>query len=340
MLGATRAGARLTLAALLVAGAACSSGDATGADRPRPDAAEEAEPAGPPFAVGRRELTLVDPSRTTMAVPARGLAEQPSRTIPVIVLYPAAGEAGPEPEGEAVAGALEADADAPPAEGTWPLVVFAHGWSGRAETFSGFAALWARHGYVVALPTFPLSRDGIAVSDDLPQQPGDVSFVVDSLADLGGDDPLAGHVDTETLAVGGHSLGSATVFGVAYNSCCLDERIDATIPVSGGPLGYPGGTYDDRPPTPMLLVHGAADPGVPVAAGDAAFDLAVGPVWYLRPTEADHVGVFLGEPGRLFGDAVVAFLDAELKGEPAGLDAMADEVAASGAAEWRVKPGA
>src|SRR5262249_41616368 len=141
--------------------------------------------------------------------------------------------------------------DARPARGRFPLVVFAHGFDGEGSYFRGFGESWARHGYVVALPTFPLSRHGVDDAGDLAHQPRGISFVVDQLGGLDRDAPLAGHVDTETLAVGGPSLGSATVFGVGYNSCCVDDRIDAVVAVSGGPAGFPGGTYDGAPPTPM-----------------------------------------------------------------------------------------
>ena len=97
------------------------------------------------------------------------------------------------------------------------------GHAARTDNFLGFAERWAREGYVVALPTFPLSREGIGVQD-LASQPG-----------------------------------------------------------------------------------------------------------------ATHMGIFADEPGRLFNDAVIAFLDAQLKGDSAALDAFGDEVPIS-AGEWRVKP--
>src|ERR671930_612347 len=74
--------------------------------------------------------------------------------------------------------------DAPPAEGRFPLVVWAHGWNSTGETFLPYAELWARQGYVVALPTFPLSREGVADGDDVQNQPGDVSFVIDQVLAL------------------------------------------------------------------------------------------------------------------------------------------------------------
>lgn len=321
-------------ALLAVSAAACSFGDDGDEAASESDGASSetaADPSGP-FAVGRRDLTLVDTTRATPAVPDRMPAE-PDRTIDVEVVYPAEGTAGPEP-------ALTPDpaastVDAPPADGSFPVVVFAHGVNGEGPFFEGYAARWARRGYVAVLPTFPLSRTGIAVPDDVVDQPGDISFVLDTLGDLAGDDPLAGHVDLDHVAVGGHSLGAATALGIGYDAERTDPRVDATIPVAGGPLPYPGEGYD-WPATPMLLAHGVADTTAPVAASDAVFDMAAPPVWYLRTTTAGHSDLLLGGHGELLADAIDAFLDAELRGEPEALEAMGDEVAATGLGEWRV----
>jgi len=324
--------------ALLVAASACSSGDdssgAAGSPGGAGEAAEVAATTGP-YATGRRTVTLVDASRGTAEVPGV-LPARADRTIEVEIVYPAEGEPGPEPTAPgAPGGSVE---DAAPADGEFPLIVFAHGFNGLGRFFRGYAEGWAREGYVVALPTFPLSRNGVAVSADAQNQPADVSFVIDELSALGPDDPLAGHVDDELVAVGGHSLGGATVLGATYNSCCADDRIDAVVQVAGGPLPFEGGTYQGGSQTPMLLVHGTADETVPVAVGDAVFEMIAGPIWYLRADGATHSGVFEAEAGELFDDAMLAFLAAELRGDDAGLEAVAGEVEASGAAEWRVRP--
>ena len=330
--------------AALAATIGCSGGDdAGGADGGADDdasAATEPAPTDPPYAVGRHDLVLVDPTRGTPAVPERELEAADSRTIEVIVTYPAAGDPGPEPplpDGWDDAGFDDdertATVDAAAIAGPLPLVVFAHGWNGQGSSFLALAERWSRAGYVVALPTFPRSRNGIGFSADFPEQPADLSFVVDEL--IAAEAPLAGLVDGERLVLGGHSLGSATVFRAAYNSCCVDPRIDATIAVSGGPQDIGEGGYDDQPETPMLLVHGVADPGVLVGVSDSMVAFVAGPVTYLRLDEADHVSMFVGVDGELFDEAVLAFLDAELRDDPAALDSLGDTVAASGRGELR-----
>src|SRR5690606_39769800 len=123
----------------------------------------------------------------------------PERTTRVEAVCPAEGPPAPEPTGEAFAEAAASTEDAPPAEGAFPLVVFGHGFGGRADHFRGLAERWAREGYVVALPSFPLSREEVGVFD-LPAQPRDVSFVIDELTALPDGDPLARPVDAERIA--------------------------------------------------------------------------------------------------------------------------------------------
>ena len=318
-----RGGAPLLGALLLLGTVAACGDDGDGGGSSTSSTAAEATttttvaPGERDYEVGRSSFTVVDPTRPTPAVSGAGLAEQPSRSIDVTVLYPSV--------------------DGEPAPGPFPVVVFAHGWNGTIDRFLAPGEVWAEAGYVVALPTFPLSREGVAFGDDYVNQPGDISAVLDALGEGGPDGSLDGLADLEHVAVGGHSLGSATVFRLAYNSCCVDERVDATIPVSGGPADIAQGGYEAWPQTPMLLVHGVVDQAVPIAVGDGVFGLVDVPVRYLRMDDADHVSVFDGANGALFADAVLDFLDATVGGDDGGFDRLDELVAESGIAELRVR---
>lgn len=346
--------------ALAVAACGGSGGRGAGTGIPRsgnpPTTAPTGDPAGRgeggdapaildarPYAVGQRTETLIDTSRETRAVPGLDLAALPDRTIELIVLYPAQGEPVPaggadlaDEAGEAgEAGAAPVDG-APVAEGCFPVLVFAHGWTGTGASLVPNAQRWASAGYVVALPTFPLSKEGIGFGEDLPEQPADVRFVLDAVLGYGAgaDDPLAGHVDAEHVAVGGHSLGSATAFAF-LNTCCDDPRVDAVIGVSGGPLCCDGGEYPDTIPVPLLLVHGGRDTTVDHAASDFVFESFGGAIDYLFLPEADHVSFFRGDDHELFDRTVVAFLDAELGLDPDAQDGLADEITAGGRGTFR-----
>src|SRR5690606_18829281 len=82
-------------------GAASGEEEAQGDDRSDTGGTSTPEEEGP-FAVGHRSLTLVDGSRPTDAV-ADVLPARPDRTIEVEVVYPAQGDAGPEPTGDLLA---------------------------------------------------------------------------------------------------------------------------------------------------------------------------------------------------------------------------------------------
>jgi dienelactone hydrolase len=297
-----------------------------------------------PFGVGSLTTELVDTGRGTPAVAAQGIEARDERRLDLTVLYPT-DEADPPGDGPAGTGAGIVDGSDPPADtgtepapGPFPLLVFAHGWNGSGASLVGPATRWASAGYVVALPTFPLSREGIAVDLDMVNQPGDVSFVIDTLLARSGDpdDLLAGAVDPDRIAAGGHSLGSATVFGFE-NSCCKDARVKAIVAVSGGPAPYSSGSYDPVFATPMLLVHGAKDPGVNAAISQAVFAQTPGRMALLVLDEADHTSHFGGEDGAILDRVTIAWLDRELGLDPGAWERLEEEVAATGRGSLRSK---
>lgn len=273
------------------------------------------------YAVGREDLVLVDPTRGTAA--HAGEAPRPDRTLPVRMLYPRAGEAGSE-----VADGAEA------LLGQFPLVVFSHGLGSNAAEYEELMGAVAAAGYVVAMPTYPLSSGAGGSYLDVVNQPEDISFVIDSLLALSGRS-LGGAIDRERIAVAGHSLGAVTSVGVTFHDRLHDDRIDAAIGYAGAQFDLGAGGYTDRPTTPLLLVHGTADRVLGVGQSRAIFKASTGRVDFLRLKGAGHVDLFYGDDGRLVLDATIAFLDAHLHGRRQALAALPRETRQSGFAAWR-----
>ena len=312
---------------------------ATSSSGPGPSTTGPAPAASGPYAVGRQMTIVVDKSRKTNADPMRGFEEKPDRTLPVMLLYPASG--APTEHGDATD-------DAPAARGTFPLVVFSHGITASGPIYTVLLQRWARAGYVVAAPTYPLTSTGVQFPGDAigladyKNQPADVSFIIDTLLTRSKDakDPLHDHIDATRIGAAGHSLGAITTLGLVYNSCCIDKRVKAAEEFAGAELPFDGGSFDPFPKTPLLIVHGGKDTTVPIAAGDKVWAGVTGPGWFLRYPDATHISIVF--PGAYFETTVkvtIDFWDAQLKGRPAALDADAAEVQASGLGTLEHKDG-
>ena len=238
--------------------------------------------------VGELQLDLEDTSRET---PAHGTFDAlPSRSLPTTVWYPAT-------EGHA----LQPSVEAPPAEGTFPLVVISHGFMSGASDHAGLAAFLASHGYVVANIEFPLSSrnaPGEADAADAINQPEDVSFVLDEILGLT-DGPVAGLVD-DRIATGGLSMGGLTTLAVGLHPAVKDDRIDALIAMAPATCSLGLDIFDVANP-PLLLMHGSSDQILPIDAHIPPLtDGLTGPWWLATLAEGTHAG---------FPDAAAGLLD-------------------------------
>ena len=261
-----------------------------------------------PFAVGKIVVRLVDRSRL---VRFPGRAPQP-RTLVTEIWYPTV--RGPS-RGYALA-------DRPArASGPFPLVVFGHGLDATPDIYAQLLQAWARAGYVVAAPIFPLSNadaPGGADESDIVNQPTDMSFVITRVlaAAAARRGTLSGLVDPHEVAVAGQSDGAATALATAYNPRYLDARIDAAIIISGAEI-MPGDYFDGRNP-PLLAAQGTADKvNFPHYTYDF-FEAAHSPKFLLRLRAAGHRAPYTYEQPQLgvVERVTIAFLGRYLKRLP------------------------
>jgi predicted dienelactone hydrolase len=284
-------------------------------------------------AVGVVTRTLVDTSRPTSAngeVPGTT-----QRTIETTVFYPADGGS---------AGETSPDAPGDTSEGPYPLVVLSHGFGGNIAYLSPLGEAWAKAGYVVALPLFPLTHGGTpggVQGGDVENQPGDVSFVIDEvLAESDStNSTLSGLVDGDAIAVSGHSNGGITTMGVIANSCCRDPRVDAAVVLSGVDSPYSTGSYDMSDTPPVLFVHGVNDEAIAYNQVVTLFNQLQAPKGLLTLEQATH-GSYLvpSDPGfAVTEEATTDFLDAELRDDDAARGRLA-QIQAPGVATMHWAP--
>jgi dienelactone hydrolase len=252
------------------------------------------------FPVATRDVTFVDHSRTTPAVPIAQLPGSKSRSLHTTIWYPT-GSKGP-----------------------FPLIVFAHGNRGTGRGYELLLSAWAAAGYVVAAPDFPVSSldlPGIAGLTDIEQQPADVSFVITTVLALDrAKDGLGRIIDRSRIGVAGHSFGAVTTLGVAFRSCCRDKRVKAAISMSGTPLIH--GTDFKGIRTPLLLIHGDADQEVGYGGSVSAFERASQPKFLLTLLGEGHFDYLLGlstheNVALAVLHATIDFWDGFLKGDAA-----------------------
>jgi dienelactone hydrolase len=258
-------------------------------------------------------MRLVDSSRTIQL--PNGSSEP--RTLLTYVRYPALG---------ARSRTDVRDAPAARADGPFPLIVFGHGFAVTPELYAGLLQAWARAGYVVAAPVFPLENanaPGGPDESDLPNQPADMSFVISSLlaASAAGSGPLAGLIDSTGIAATGQSDGGDTALALAYNHHFRDPRITATIILSGAEMpGVGGFTYPPGSP-PLLATQGTADTVNPPGLTNTFFEAARRPKYLLSLLGAEHLPPYSEQQPQLtiVEQVTKAFLDGYLKGNSRAL---------------------
>jgi predicted dienelactone hydrolase len=271
------------------------------------------------YKVATTALTLAEPAPPAIAT-ARTRSGKPVRLLPTVIRYPEAEISAP----------VSRSFEVPPTrDRSFPLIVFSQGFDLSPEAYSGLLTAWAAAGYVVADPTYPLTspgtRSGVDEADII-NHPADLRFVISALiaANLDPPTPLHGLINARRVAVVGHSDGGDVSLAVAASSCCQDANVTAAVILSGAELSAFGGSYYTGNRVPLLVVQGSADTVNVPGCSAQLYDQAPEPKYYLDLPGAAHQPPYV-DPGQTRADvaqAVIAFLDAYLKGRAPSLEAL------------------
>lgn len=298
----------------------------SGSGRQHRSGATASAPAPPPpphpigaigdYGVGSRVVTFVDHAHT---ITMSDGTTAPRRLV-TVVRYPSTGPAG--------AGAVR-DAPAATARAPFPLIVFGHGFDLTPSSYGRLLDAWASAGYVVAAPVFPLESSnapGGPNESDLPNQPGDMSYVISGMLHdahtPGG--PFAGLIDPSRVAVAGHSDGGDTALALAYDPSLRDSRVRAAVILSGAEIPQLGTFEFPRQGPPLLAAQGSADTINPPSATNTFFEAAPRPKYLLTLPGAEHLPPYSSQQPQLgvVERVSVSFLDLYLRGESSALARM------------------
>jgi predicted dienelactone hydrolase len=243
---------------------------------------------------------------------------------------------------------------AAPADGRFPVVLFSPGLGGVRGQNTAWAEDLASRGYLVAGVDHPFDSAAVVLADGSTVRSAitaggdraendrrrarwtdvraeDLRFVLSRLA-APGSGPLAGSADTGRVAATGHSIGGAAAMRAAE----LDPRVTAVVNLDGG---LNPGQGPVRQPV-LALTHEITDEAGEVyvarlssvldRGGATSYRLTVPGSAHLTFTDAPlflppvpSITGSLGGAGsvRVTAQTTAAFLDATLRGRPAGLPA-------------------
>lgn len=237
---------------------------------PFPEASvSDARLAPGPFEVGLFEEVLVDRDRPTQANGDYAGADQ--RSLPTSVWYPRGDDGGAA-----------------------PLLLFSHGFTSFRRNGRYLAEHLASHGYVVAAADFPLTSvwaPGGALVEDVVNQPGDLSFLIDSLGAYGrvAGHPLSGRIDEGRVGVFGISLGGLTSTLAGLHPEMRDPRVGAVLSIAG-PTYFFTAEFFDAVDLPFMMLAGRLDALVPWESNAAPLVAKNPGGWLVTVPGGSHTG--------------------------------------------------
>jgi len=258
-------------------------------------------------------MRLVDGTRTIRLPNGQAVP----RTLVTYVRYPAL---GPDSGGDVQGAHPARDA------GPFPLIIFGHGFAEAPGPYARLLRAWARAGYVVAAPVFPLANvnaPGGPNESDLPNQPADMRMVISRVLAVAGasSGPLSGLIAPRQIAVSGQSDGGDTALAVAYDPAFRDPRVGAAMILSGAEIPGVAGFQVAPGGPPLLATQGTADTINPPSFTRAFYDSAPAPKYLLQLLGAGHLPPYTSQEPELgvVERVTIAFLDRYLKRAPGAL---------------------
>ncbi|MGH1564035.1 alpha/beta hydrolase family protein [Mumia sp. DW29H23] len=187
-------------------------------------------------------------------------------------------------------------------QGELPVALLMQGAKVHRMYYAAYARAVAAYGFVVVVPNH--KRLVFFDSNYYPSQkmPAEaIGWMADENVDASS--PLAGHIDTDTLVLLGHSFGGAAALGVAEESCGIpfcttlgyslpDEVKAASLYGTNNksPLFGTSASMDNQ--IPVQLVQGTVDgAALPADAETSYAKLENGPKQIVRVGGANHYGI-------------------------------------------------
>ena len=155
-------------------------------------------------------------------------------------------------------------------EGPYPLIIYSHGFYSTRRGGAYLAEQLASLGYVVVAVDYPLtnySAPGGPNVKDVVNQPGDVSFLIDTLVAQSNTPghTMEGMVDASRIGVTGLSLGGLTTELVAFHPTMRDPRIGAALSIAG-PTTLFTKDFFTHAKVPFMMLAGDIDAMVPYSS--------------------------------------------------------------------------
>lgn len=223
-----------------------------------------------PYTVEWEDVELVDSSRPTQA--SGDYAGSDSRRLLTRIWWPA-GDDLEQPQ---------------------PLLVYSHGFMSSREEAEYIARHMASLGYVVAAASYPLSgfeAPGPQLVQDVVNQPGDVSFIIDTLLKRNASegDALYQRIDDSRIAAAGLSLGGMTTTLAAFHPEMSDPRIKAAISIAGPSYMF-GPRFFQHRQLPFMMVASPIDAMVEYEANARPVLQNIDDAILVTMADASHAG--------------------------------------------------